>query len=345
MWRIGDLGFDSRVILAPMSRYSYLQYREFMMGFGAAFCVTEMVSDVGIIHGDRRTIPFLETGDDEPVALQIFGSDPEKMAEAAASALRRNPRFCMVDINMGCPVEKVVRRGAGSSLMRDPSLCGRIVGAVKRSVDVPVTVKIRLGWSLEELTFDRVIEETVSAGADAVGLHVRTRKDKYAGVPRYDLVEGLGNGLPVPLLISGNIYTPSDAKKAIGITGASAVMVARGAVGNPALISRTDELLRTGSMPQEPTVSQQAEWCLELARSTVEAEGEERGCKIMRGIASNFISGCKYSRQARLKLTRISTLSELEAILQQVCDERGDERICAHGNGIKSGKGPRRDLV
>jgi tRNA-dihydrouridine synthase B len=317
-----------------MSRYSYLQYREFMMRFGACMCVTEMVSDSGIVHGDRRTMPYLETGDDHPVAVQIFGDDPELMGRAAARVLEVNPSVDAIDVNMGCPVEKVVRRGAGSSLMKDPALCGRIMAAVKASVDVPVTAKIRLGWSSGSITFREVISELESAGADGIGLHVRTRAEKYAGMPHYDLVGNLRDEMSVPLMISGNIYTPEDARRAMEITGADAVMVARGAVGNPALISRTDSMLRTGELPEEPTVSQQADWCLELARMTIAAEGEERGCKIMRSIAANFMTGVKYSHQVRLELTRISTYAELESILSRVCEARGDERITAHGRGI-----------
>ena len=168
--KIGNLGSDGRVVLGPMSGFTSAAYREFMKPFGVAFSISEMTSDSAIVHGTERTSGYVRFGSCPYTGLQLFGHDPETMANAAAIALRDNPNIDFFDVNMSCPVEKVVRSGSGSALMSDPRRCGDIVRAVRSAVDVPVTVKIRLGTTMEALNFRDVIEETVAAGADAVSL-------------------------------------------------------------------------------------------------------------------------------------------------------------------------------
>lgn len=335
MWRIGDIQLEGRVVLAPLSGYTTPAYREFMKPFGVSLSFTPLVSNLGIIHDNVQTCGFLDTGKDLPTGLQLFGSSPETFSEAAVKALEYNPDISIIDINMACPVKKIIQKGAGSALMRDPKLCGRIVRSVKEAVDIPVTVKIRLGWSLDELTYREVIEETVSAGADAVSLHARTRKDRYMGAPRYDLLEGLRDEMSVPLMISGNIYTPQDAMKAAEITGAEGVMVARGGVGNPFLVTQIDSMFSSGKIPDNPTVSQQADWCKELARMLIEEMGEERAMMAMRSIAPKFVGGCRYCREYRRMLaTGITDFASMEGILEAVREKLGDSRIQVHGEGI-----------
>ena len=329
MWRIGDLELGGRVILGPMSGFTSRGYRDFMAPFGVAASVTEMTSDMGIIYGTGRTENgFVSFESDHPTGLQIFGHDPESLAKASARALEINPSIAFIDINMGCPVPKISRSGAGSVLMKDPKHCGEIVRRVKAAVDTPVTVKMRLGWTGSTVNFREVIEETVSAGADAVTIHPRTRDQRYAGYPHYDLVEGLGKEMSVPLIISGNIYSAEDARRAAEITGAEGIMVARGGVGNPFLITQIDSLFRNGTVPECPTVSQQVHWCLQLADLLIEEKGIEDAMAKMRSMAPKFVAGCDGCREYRYLLaTESFSRDAMMDLLMEIENRMGDVRI------------------
>ncbi len=332
MWRIGDLQVPGPVVLGPMSGYTFRSYREFMQPFGASVVMTEMTSDSAVLNNPSCRPEYLEFGRCPHTGLQLFGSSPETMADAAAEALRINPNIDFIDVNMSCPVEKVMRSGSGSVLMSDPEKCGDIVRSIKRRTDVPVTAKIRLGASLESLSFRDVISELESADVDAVSLHARTAKDRYAGEPRYGLVEGLRKEMGVPLIISGNIYTAEDALHARDVTGADAVMVARGGVGNPWLLTQTDRLLRDGTMLPYPTVSQQVDWCIELARMVFDEKGKDVGVRKMRSIAPRFVTGCRRCREYRLKLaTGIDDWDSMVSILEEIRSKKGDLRIMSVG--------------
>ncbi|MDD4222651.1 MAG: tRNA-dihydrouridine synthase, partial [Candidatus Methanomethylophilus sp.] len=332
MWRLGDLRIGGRTVLGPMSGFTSAAYRDFMKPFGAAVCVTEMVSAQGVIHGHSRTAAYLGFGRNYPTGLQLFGHDPEILAQAAAAAVKMNPNIDFIDINMGCPVPKVVRNGAGSVLIKDPAKCGEIVRRVKAAVDIPVTAKIRLGWTPATVNFREVIAELTAAGVDAVAVHVRTRDQRYAGEPRYDLVPGLQQEMSVPLIISGNIYTVADAVRAVGITGAAAVMVARGGVGDPFLLTQIERYFHDGTVLPNPTVRKQTEWCLELADMILAEQGEDAGVRRLRTLAPHFVAGCRRSREYRNRLaTETDSRADLAALLNEISAEDGGERIYTEG--------------
>ncbi len=212
MWKIGDVPADGKAVLGPMSGFTFASYRDFMKPFGVAVSITELTSSAGIIHDSERTgSMYVDFGPNYPTGLQLFGSNPEEIAKAACIASKMNPNVSFFDINMGCPVPKVLRSGSGSALMSDPGRCGEIVRAVKAATGMPVTIKTRLGKSLESINFREILDATISAGADAVAIHARTVKERYTGQPHYDMVEGLQKELAVPLIISGNIYSLGDA--------------------------------------------------------------------------------------------------------------------------------------
>ena len=328
MWHIGSLEIDGRAVLGPMSGFTSRSYRDFMKPFGASLCFTEMVSDAGIIHGQRRTRGYFDFSDNHPTGIQLFGHVPEDISEAAVKALEINPEIELIDVNMGCPVPKVNRSGAGSALMRDPKLCGDIIRSLKRNVNVPVTAKIRLGWSSGSINFRDVIGELESAGADAITVHARTRDERYAGEPHMDMVEGLRKEMSVPLIISGNIYQLDDAIDAMRITGADAVMVARGGVGNPFLLTQIDRYFRTGERLRSPKVSQQIDWCLQFMEMLIDEIGEEKAMRKMRCFAPRFIAGCHYSRAHRNNLaTNVTDKDSLLLFLENIRQELGNERI------------------
>jgi tRNA-dihydrouridine synthase B len=332
MWRIGDLNIDGRVVLGPMSGFSSSGYRDFMKPFGVALSMTEMVSDMGVIHSIARTDGYIRFGPNHPTGLQLFGSNPERLAQAAAKAVQYNPNIDLIDVNMGCPVAKVLRSGSGSLLMRDPVRCGEIIREIKRSVDVPVTAKIRLGYDNLNINFRTVISELEAAGVDAICVHPRTRTERYLGVPHYDMVQGLRSEMSVPLIISGNIFSLDDAINALEITGAEGVMVARGGVGNPFLVTQIDHYLRTGETLPNPTIAQQVDWCMQLADMIVEEKGEDAAFRKLRSFAPKFVAGCTRCRQYRLRLaTETVDRDSLAAIMGEIRDRLGDERIRTQG--------------
>ncbi len=314
--------------MAPMSGFTSKGYRDFMDPFGVSLSFTEMASDMGIIHGGRRTSEYIELDDEGLTGVQLFGSEPDDLAQAARIVVENKPDVALIDVNMGCPVSKIVRNGAGSSLMREPKRCGDIIRAIKHDVDVPVTAKIRLGWGPSEINYMQVIDELQSADVDMISLHVRTKKDGYAGEPHYEFAEGLRQRMSVPLAISGNIYSLDDAIHAMEISGAEAVMVARGGVGNPFLVTQIDRYFRTGERLPNPTVRQQAEWCISLMNELSEHMDEDTLIRKMRCYAPKFIAGCHRCREHRLKLATMTDSREsLIRMLDSIVSEMGDARI------------------
>ncbi len=314
--------------MAPMSGFTSKGYRDFMDPFGVSLSFTEMASDMGIIHGGRRTSEYIELDDEGLTGVQLFGSEPDDLAQAARIVVENKPDVALIDVNMGCPVSKIVRNGAGSSLMREPKRCGDIIRAIKHDVDVPVTAKIRLGWGPSEINYMQVIDELQSADVDMISLHVRTKKDGYAGEPHYEFAEGLRQRMSVPLAISGNIYSLDDAIHAMNISGAEAVMVARGGVGNPFLVTQIDRYFKTGVKLPNPTVRQQAEWCISLMDELSEHMDEDTLIRKMRCYAPKFIAGCHRCREHRLKLATMTDSREsLIRMLDSIVSEMGDARI------------------
>ena len=317
MWKLGEFNIKGKVVLAPMAGYTSEGYRKYLNSFGVDICVTEMVSDMGLIYKNKETETYVKFEKDRSLTgVQLFGSNPENLAKAATIALDLNPNIDFFDINMGCPVPKVTKTGAGSSLMLHPSLCGDIICAIKKVTDKPVTAKIRLGYN--EVNFKDVIKELEKAGVAAIGIHARTRKELYSGEPHFDLLKDLRKEMNIPLIVSGNIYTLDDAIKALDLTGAEAVMVARGGVGNPFLIKQIQKYFETGERLPNPSFLEQCNYCLELAKSMIEEKGELTAMRIYRSIAPKFFSGFANSRILRTVLaTSLTDYASLARILEE----------------------------
>ena len=292
-------------------------YRKYLNTFGVDVCVSEMVSDMGLIYQNKETESYVKYQKDNVLTgVQLFGAKPENLANAARRAIEINPEIDFFDVNMGCPVPKVTKTGAGSALMLNPKLCGEIIKAIKSVTDKPVTAKIRLGYN--EVNFLDVIKALEEAGVDAIGIHARTRKELYMGEPHFDLLKDLRSKMKVPLMVSGNIYTLDDAINALEITGADAVMVARGGMGNPFLIKQIKTYFETGERLPNPSFLEQCEYCLELAKSMCEEKGELTAMRIYRGIAPKFFSGFANSRVLRTVLaTSLTDYQSLVNILDE----------------------------
>ena len=292
-------------------------YRKYLNTFGVDICVSEMVSDMGLIYQNKETESYVKYQKDGTLTgVQLFGAKPENLAKAAIRALELNPEIDFFDVNMGCPVPKVTKTGAGSALMLNPKLCGEVIKAIKSVTDKPVTAKIRLGYN--EVNFLDVIKALEDAGVDAIGIHARTRKELYMGEPHFDLLKDLRSKMKVPLMVSGNIYTLDDAINVLQITGADAVMVARGGMGNPYLIKQIKTYFETGERLPNPSFLVQCEYCLALAKSICEEKGELTAMRIYRGIAPKFFSGFANSRTLRTVLaTSLTDYQSLVNILDE----------------------------
>ena len=317
MWKLGKFNIEGKVVLAPMAGITSEGYRKYLNTFGVDVCVSEMVSDMGLIYQNKETESYVKYQKDGTLTgVQLFGAKPENLAKAATRALELNPEIDFFDVNMGCPVPKVTKTGAGSALMLNPKLCGEIIKAIKSVTDKPVTAKIRLGYN--EVNFLDVIKALEDAGVDAIGIHARTRKELYMGEPHFDLLKDLRSKMKVPLMVSGNIYTLDDAINALEITGAEAVMVARGGMGNPYLIKQIKTYFETGERLPNPSFLEQCEYCLALAKSMCEEKGELTAMRIYRGIGPKFFSGFANSRTLRTVLaTSLTDYQSLVNILDE----------------------------
>ena len=321
MWKLGNYEIKGKVVLAPMAGITSEGYRKYLNSFGVDICVTEMVSDMGLIYENKETESYVKFKKDNVLTgLQLFGFNPDNLAKACTLALDINQDIDFIDVNMGCPVPKVTKTGAGSHLMLNPKLCGDIIRALKNVTDKPITAKIRLGYN--EVNFKDVIKELENGGVAAIGIHARTRKELYSGLPHFDLLKNLRKEMNVPLMVSGNIYTLDDAINAIDITGADAVMMARGGVGNPFLIAQIKHYYDTGERLPNPSFLEQCDYCLALARSMIEEKDEYAAMRIYRGIAPKFFQGFPNSRTLRTVLA--TSLTDYQSLVK-IIDEFKEE--------------------
>lgn len=318
MFKIGNIEIQNKVILAPMAGITSFGYRKFMAQFGPGCCVTEMVSDMGLIYGNKETKTYVEFEKlNIPTGVQLFGNSAENLAKAALICEKLNQNIDYYDINMACPVNKVFKTGAGSALLKNPKLCGDIIRAVKEATHKPVTAKIRIGVDSKHINFLEVIDELQKAGVDMIAIHPRTTKEMYGGLPHWELLKDLKSKMSVPLVVSGNIFTVEDAVKALEITGADAVMIARGGVGNPRLITNINNYLE-GKDVEAPTLDEQINYCLELARDLIEEKGEATAMRVYRGIATKFLDGFPNSKPVKSRLsTELVKYDDLVSILTE----------------------------
>ena len=320
MFKIGNVEINGKVVLAPMAGFTSLGYRNFMKPFGVALTVTEMISDCGLIYDNKKTIEYLKTTKlERPVAIQLFGSSAETICKAMDVVLKYNPNIDIFDINLGCPAPKVVKTGAGSSLLKNPKKLEEMFKIICKHSPIPVTAKIRLGWNEETMNFKENIKALENAGVAAIGIHARTTRQGYAGKPRYELLKNLRDEMSIPLIVSGDIYTLKDAQKAIEIIKADAVMVARGGVGNPTLIKQIDEYYKTGNLIPNATLEQNLKYIDELANMMIEEKGEFTAMLIMRSIAPKFLNSFDNQKKNKNKLaSALTTKASLERILNEI---------------------------
>ena len=318
-WMIGSVRIADRVAAAPLAGISNPAFRRILKKYGPGLIYTEMTSDKALIYKNRKTLKMLRVEEEErPVSLQIFGSDPQEMGQAAQIVTEQS-KADIIDINMGCPMTKVVRQGAGCALMKDPRKVYDIVRSVRDHTDKPVTVKIRAGWDAGHRNAVEVAKMAEKAGASAIAVHGRTRAMFYDGQADWEIIRRVKQEVSVPVIGNGDITTPEQAKQRMEESGVDAVMIGRGMLGNPWLISRTVSVsfLESGTMPDSPDVHERFLAEKEQARALVEDYGEKTGMKMMRSHACWYVSGLSHASQMKAKVSRVSSYRELESLLDR----------------------------
>ncbi|MCQ2538189.1 MAG: tRNA dihydrouridine synthase DusB [Lachnospiraceae bacterium] len=301
-----------------MAGVTDLPFRLICKEYGAGLMYTEMVSGKAILFHNKNTEELLTVDDTErPVALQLFGCEPEVLANAAAEIESRN--FDILDINMGCPVAKVVNNHEGSSLMKNPRLIEDIVRAVSNRINKPVSVKLRKGFEKEDRTAVECALAAEAGGARLVAVHGRTREEFYSGKADWSIIEDVKKAVHIPVIGNGDIYTPEDAKRMIETTGCDGIMVGRGAQGNPWIFRRINAYLENGELLPEPTREERAEMVLRHARAEIEFKGEYTGIREMRKHVAWYMSGFPGAVKVREGVNYIESYTELETMLRKIC--------------------------
>ena len=320
MWQIGKVKIKSQVVLAPMAGITSLSYRKCLKPFGVGYSVSEMISDAGIVHHNQKTLDYLKTSSiDSPVALQLFGSKLSTTLKAIDIIDEElKIKYDILDLNFGCPVHKVVSAGAGSAWLKDIDTLYTYVKAIVKHTRKPVTAKIRLGIDDNHINVNEVVKALEKAGVSAIGIHARTAKAMYSGLPHYELIKGLGKKMKVPLIVSGNIFTLDDAINAMKITNATAVMLARGALGNPYLITQIDQYFKNKIKLDNINPLDNIKYCRTLAKALIAEKGERTAISILRTIAPQFFKEFKAAKKIRNEIAQtIKTYQDLDTILKK----------------------------
>jgi len=319
--RIGTLCVDGKLVLAPMAGITDAAFRPLCKEFGAVLVFTEMVSADALVRDNRRSHRLLVFEDAErPIGVQLFGSDPEIMAEAARIAATRSPD--LIDLNFGCPVRRVVKRMAGAALMRTPDVLGRVVRCVADAVDLPVTAKIRSGWSPSEMNAADVARVAQDNGAVAVTVHARTRSMQFSGRADWHVIRRVKEDVAVPVIGNGDVRTPEDSRRMIEETGCDLVMIGRGAMGNPWIFRRGEVLLNTGVSLSEPSERDRIELGIRHMKRAVLLKGEDVGVREMRKHLAWYTRGMRDGETLRRELMQMIGAQNVEDRLLAFLDER-----------------------
>lgn len=314
---IGNVTLENNLVLAPMAGVTDLPFRVLCKEQGAGLICMEMVSAKGIYYNNKNTEILLTTTEEErPVSLQLFGSDPRIMSEMAKKIEERP--FDILDINMGCPVPKVVNNGEGSALMKNPKLVYEIVSKMVKAISKPVTVKVRKGFDEEHVNAVEIAKIAEEAGASAVAVHGRTREQYYSGKADWDIIRQVKDAVSIPVIGNGDILTAQDAVAMKAQTNCDGFMIGRGAQGNPWIFRQILHSLETGEELPKPSMEEVTAMLLRHARAQIAFKGEVVGIREMRKHAAWYTSGYKNSAKLRGKINEVETYEHLEALFRTV---------------------------
>lgn len=317
--KIGDLEFTNIAFLAPMAGIADRAFRELCTQFGAAYTVTEMVSSKGLTMGDKKSGELLTIGSERPCGAQIFGDDPQIMAQAAVKCLEYKPDI--IDINMGCPAPKVAMNGGGASLMKKPQLAYEITKAVVEAVNIPVTVKIRKGWDDDNINAVEMALLAQKAGANAVAVHGRTRQQMYSGTVDYDIIAEVKNALDIPVIANGDITDEQSAAIMLEKTNADAIMIGRGALGNPWVFSRINAYLSECRVLPEPSTIEKMNVMLKHIQKIIEYKGEYTAMREARHHAAYYTKGMRGGAKLRAEISKYEHFEQLQELSYRIIKE------------------------
>ena len=317
MWKIGSVEIKNPFVLAPMAGVTDLPFRGLCKEQGAGLICTEMVSAKAISFHNKNTKALMEINPKEhPVSLQLFGNEPELMAEVARS-IEEQP-FDILDINMGCPVPKVVNNGEGSALLKDPALIGKMVREISHAIKKPVTAKIRIGYEgydVDPVEIAKIIED---AGGAAVAVHGRTRQQYYAGEANWEVIGRIKDAVSIPVIGNGDVDSPLKAEKMMKDTGCDGIMIGRAVRGNPWIFREMNHYFETGELLEKPDPKEIREMILRHARWQIELKGEFTGIREMRKHVAWYTSGMRHSAGLRRESNTIENYESLERLLSKL---------------------------
>ncbi len=319
--QIGNVTLDNPIILAPMAGVSDLPFRLLCREMGAALVCMEMVSAKAIYYNNKNTDSLMEIHPDEvPASLQLFGSDPQILAEMA-KRIEERP-FSILDLNMGCPVPKVVNNGEGSALMKDPKLVEQILTALVRAIDKPVTVKIRKGFDDDHVNAVEIAKIAEACGVAAVAVHGRTRAQYYSGQADWDIIAQVKDAVKIPVIGNGDVDSPEKAKAILEQTGCDGVMIGRAAEGNPWIFREVNHYLETGESLQRPSDAEVCETILRHAKMSLDCKGEYTAVREMRKHIAWYTVGYPHSAALRRQINEIESFSELNAAVRLIFEKQ-----------------------
>lgn len=317
--KIGKVELESNILLAPMAGVTDKAFRMIVKPFGPALMYTEMVSGKGLFYKSKKTADLLTADESEkPVAVQIFGHDADIMAEIANSALEYGA--AVIDINMGCPAPKIVNNGDGCALMKSPETAAKVISAVCRAVDVPVTVKFRAGWddkSINAVEFAKIAEQS---GASAVTVHGRTREQFYSGTADLDIIKAVKAAVKIPVIGNGDIIDGGSAAHMLEYTGCDGIMVGRAAEGNPWIFKEISAYLKDGTVLPSPDIDERREVALKHLGLLVEFKGEHRGVLEGRKHMAWYFKGVSGGAVLRTALNKAQKYDEMCGLINEFCD-------------------------
>ena len=310
--KIGNLNFDKSVFLAPMAGVTDISFRGLCKEMGCGLVYTEMVSAKALYYGSENTKSLLRIADEEkPVAAQIFGNDPKIMSEVVKSHFNNMNDICILDINMGCPAPKITKNGEGSALMLNPKLAGEIVSEIKKVSNKPVTVKFRKGYDDDNINAVEFAKMMEYSGADAIAIHGRTKKQMYEGKADWDIIRQVKENVSIPVIGNGDVFEVEDAINMLNQTNCDAIMIGRGAQGNPWIFKRINHYMQTGEILPEPTLEEKINTAKKHLKLAVEEHGEYVAVREMRKHIAWYLKGLRNSARVRDEINKIESYEEV----------------------------------